>query len=325
MACDGFGSRIKRGDDNAPDARWVCSVNLQSDGCSCEKLKPGWESSGSDTIQCLAYDCCLLNETESESSTATCLCREGVPNCQAEASSLPDTRVVSQCPPSAEAPQQACAQPSENCRKDYLEQQQLVGCCEGTVCEANESGVPVCREASAKEVELSRQCDKAAHASVSSEQPLADGSLTTSAGTLQFGTWRPVLTQTGPGGCLRGFSALLVAADGSCSLHLGVNVQNNRLVVDSIVGFLATCPGFSGPLLEAAVSADGAAAQAAVDFSFEGLACGGHLIVDSYCVAGRFDFHFHGKVDELSFGDDHVIAEAVMCGAGEPQGSCPQP
>jgi len=58
------------------------------------------------------------------------------------------------------------------------------------------------------------------------------------------------------------------------------------------------------------------------EFVFEGLACDGGLIFESYCVAGTFDWRLNGAFGAAVVDDQHVVARGVLC-ASEPRGSCP--
>jgi hypothetical protein len=46
-------------------------------------------------------------------------------------------------------------------------------------------------------------------------------------------------------------------------------------------------------------------------FSFNGLACDAHLIFESYCSAGTFDFHLQGTVGDITFEDQVPSPKAL--------------
>jgi len=96
--------------DDSDGEHWVCGLDRLSSRCVCDKLKPDWESASlSLTLQCQDYERCLLTESETPSTTASCQCYDDGADCQAEASSRRATRVVSQCPPSLPRTLSQCA------------------------------------------------------------------------------------------------------------------------------------------------------------------------------------------------------------------------
>ena len=82
------------------------------------------------------------------------------------------------------------------------------------------------------------------------------------------------------------------AGGGSCSLTLRTELREGRVVVSSLLGFVQSCPGFAGSILDGALA--GASGLENIAFTFEGLACNASLVFESYCVAGRFDLRFQG-------------------------------
>lgn len=106
----------------------------------------------SDPVEtCTDEPCCLLTQSSASDTDASCECL-AADDCAAEAESRRQTSVVSQCPPPAEGAPPACAAEAENCRADYLDDNELVGCCAGSICRANARGVPVCQAASETEL-----------------------------------------------------------------------------------------------------------------------------------------------------------------------------
>lgn len=130
------------GDDESSQYRYVCFEGATS--CWCPELGPGdiADSSEPEVLACRPFSCCLY-EASAEPGSRDCECEDLATDCQAEASSRPGTTVVPTCPP-GEIDTSRCAASGVNCREDFLQEQNLLGCCPGLTCQMNAEGVPVC-------------------------------------------------------------------------------------------------------------------------------------------------------------------------------------
>jgi hypothetical protein len=287
--------------------------------CSCEAMKPGAVRGGGSPVEVCASDgCCLLTEQETDFAYASCECFEGdATSCEAEAASRRNTTVVDRCPPGADAP--ACAALAENCRQEYLDDNGLAGCCDGSICRTSTEGVPVCQAASAEEVALAEQCDDVARGSSLHELEVLTPSVRTSLGELRVDTVRFAYNAAGPGGCFNGLD-IKIGTDGvGCSFDFIVSVSDGVLEVTDFTASIDDCEGFAGGAGDGFLYGDD---PIPFDFRFEGLACDGHLIFESYCAAGTFDFHLQGTFDGVTFEDQVLSVRGVVCSA-EPEGECP--
>jgi hypothetical protein len=125
-------------DDEQGEARWVCFEGTLD--CRCWDVSDGTQvdSSEPEVLACRAFNCCLL-----DTDYGQCICEDLNTDCQAEANSRPGTAVVPTCPP-GDIDLSRCAGSGVNCREDFLQTQNLVGCCPGLTCLMNAEGVPVC-------------------------------------------------------------------------------------------------------------------------------------------------------------------------------------
>ena len=126
----------------------------------------------------------------------------------------------------------------------------------------------------------------------------------------------------GTNGCLNGLQLTLRASNSFCHLDITVAVQSGKLVVTRLTGSLEECPGFvkapGGPSYVSLL-----VDNPAIDLTFQGLACDGHMIFESYCSAGTFDLHISKTtIDSVAFEDQHLILSGAVCSA-EPKGECP--
>lgn len=167
-------------------------------------------------------------------------CIEGdASSCEAEAASRRDTKVVDRCPPGADAP--ACAALAENCRQQYLDDNGLAGCCDGSVCRANAEGVPICQAASAEEVALAAQCDAAARGSTLHGLEVMTPSVRTSLGELRIDQVRFAFNDAGPGGCLNGLDIKIGTDALGCSFDFIVSVVDGALTVTDFSASIDGC------------------------------------------------------------------------------------
>jgi hypothetical protein len=305
--------------DEGEARRWRCD---ETSGCSCY-------ASDAEDIPMLgfhsphcsfSYGCCLLNEREMASSLATCECFDTDAACDAEAQSRPGTTVVPSCPPAGEFELAACAALGENCRWSYLQSNELAGCCAGTLCRLNAEQVPVCEAGTDEEIARWDECQRGGREPANRKLELLTPTLATNRGDISFDEVRFSSAKHGPNGCLNGFEVTLEGASGACELRLGAEMVEGRLQTVSLAGSLRGCPGFEA---DASAGLPGYVASGAPsDFTFEGLACNAYLVIESYCVAGTFDFRLDGEYGNVEFDDQYVSLRGVICGSG-PDGECP--
>jgi len=314
-------------DDSASGRKWVC-FEQGLDDCSCQVLSAGESAAGpAEAEACSAADCCLLVQTSASDRDATCECLASN-DCQAEADSRRDAQVVEQCPPAGEVVKSpvACAAEGENCRQQYLQQNQLEGCCEGTVCKPGSGDVPVCQAATAEEQSAARECSRLASSSELQRLELETATLATSVGELALPEPQYAFIGVGPGGCLNSLELDLRRGDDiDCYLRIAASLDAGELVIDRLSGSIDGCEGFTGDPeepLAGTLFAD-SSIESFGKLSFEGLACDGALIIESYCVAGRFDVHLdQNTLGEVGLNEQHLILHGAVCFA-EPEGDCP--
>ena len=290
--------------------------------CSCDAVKPGVEvGSSNPVVSCATYGCCLLTERETELSFASCECFNTDVSCEAEAATRRDVSVVERCPPGSALP--PCAAAGENCRPEYLGQNDLAGRCAGLLCRPNEAGVPTCQPGTAEELALATECDSVARSTTGrNELEVLTPSLRTSVGELDVGEVLFAFAGTGPGGCLNDLQ--ITFGDFGCSFELAVELSGGALTPSSFLAHIPDCPGFVGETNQDYLSPDLSPGDPLpFSFSFEGIACDANLVFESYCVAGNFDFHFGGTLRGVTFEDQHLVVRGVMCGL-DPSGACPE-
>jgi hypothetical protein len=311
---------------------WECSLSgSDKSACGCTKVmpEPGSVHGFSNAVDsCQAYSCCLLTK---QSATTRCDCTDGVTSCEAEAATRPGASVVAQCPPASEVPAStsACARTGENCRFDYLAQSHLHGCCAGSICLANADHTPVCQKASAEDVKLAQTCAKVARARVpldSSTPPVrvTTPSIRTSVGEFHFDKLQFGFIGVGSGGCLNSMDLTFIGSKSSCSLELQADLHNGQLSPSSVLGFFNNCEGYTGSAFFSGTIVESKPAAIPFELTFTGLACDGEVSFESYCVAGTYDWHLRGTIGGVSFDDQHLILDGVLCSA-EPKGDCPSP
>jgi hypothetical protein len=299
---------------------WIC---FESGSCSCHVVKPNTVSGGSNKVDaCFDTSCCLLTQTSASDLKATCECLTDVEDCNAEAASRRGVEVVTQCPPPGEGPEAgACAAAGENCRQSYLEQNELAGCCEGTVCKGNSAGIPVCQAATAEEQSLFKECNHAASSAGDDTLQLLTPTLETSLGTLELGEPRFSFFGVGPGGCLNSLD-LTLGAKLDCQLNLDFSMLDGVLKLERLSGNISGCAGYTGAELDGFIS--GSTAELDASLSFDGVACDGRLIFESYCLDGSFDLGLDGTIGRVSFDRQTITLQGALCSA-EPEGECPAP
>jgi hypothetical protein len=289
-----------------PTRLWSC---FEGTDCSCRIVRPGSEINSSSPVDdCLDTSCCLLTQTSSADAGATCTCLTTFSDCDAEAKSRRNTAVVRQCPPPGEGPQGQCAVDGENCRHSYLEQNELSGCCEGSVCKVNSAGVPVCQAASDDELVYGKQCKAAQRSPEHYELELLTTSISTSAGDVTLPEVDDAYLSVGPGGCVLGLTIEL--GSGGCQIVLEVESQESGLVLTDVRGSLAACEGAD---TGASGSLDSNGEPLAALVALDTLTCDGGSFVESYCVAGNFEFRVDGLVGDVLFDDQRIVVSGGVC------------
>lgn len=304
------------------DRDWIC---FESSSCSCHVVKPNTVSGGSNKVDaCFDTSCCLLTQTSASDLEATCECLTDVEDCNAEAASRRGVEVVTQCPPAGEAPESkpaACAAAGENCRQSYLAQNELAGCCEGTLCKSNAAGIPVCQAATAEEQSLLKECNHAAATQADDTIQSLTPTIETSKGTLELGEPQFAFFGVGPAGCLNSFD-LTLGTEIGCQLRMNFDLVDGELTLTSFSGNIGECPGYTGEPLEGFIN--GSTSEVTATLSFDGVACDGRLIFESYCIDGSFELTLDGAAGELSFDEQTITLQGALCSA-EPEGECPAP
>jgi hypothetical protein len=179
--------------------------------------------------------------------------------------------------------------------------------------------VPVCQAASEEQVALAERCDDVARSSTLHELEVLTPAVRTSLGELRVDQARYAYNSVGPSGCLNGLTMTIGTDDSGCSFDFTVELVDGALAVTDFFALVDGCEGFEGGAGNSVVLGD---APLPFSFGFDGLACDGHLIFESYCSAGTFDFHLQGAVDEVTFEDQVLSLRGVVCSAG-PEGECP--
>jgi hypothetical protein len=313
----------KSADGSAGKREWIC---FEASSCGCNVVKPHEVSGGSDEVEaCFDTSCCLLTQSSASDTDASCDCVPDITDCDAEAKSRRSTQVVSQCPPPGEGPESmpsACAAAGENCRQSYLDANHLSGCCGGSICKNNATGVPVCQAATAKEQTLLKECDHAAATRADDTIHLLTPALATSLGTIELGDPQYTLFGVGPGGCLNSLD-LTLGDELDCQLRMSFDMLHGVLTLGDFGGDIGGCSGFTGAEpLDGFIS--GSASDLTASLSFDGIACDGRLIFESYCVDGSFDLKLGGKVGDLTLEDQTITLQGTLCTA-EPENECPAP
>lgn len=318
--CAAFAGCGASSDDNASAARWSCANNQDYTSCACERMPKDTTILGTGEVPaCQDFSCCLYSPNQkTDWGTGSCECL-AADNCTAEASSRPGVTVVPSCPPGATVPPVECAKRSENCRYDYLRGKGLEGCCTGNVCRESSDGVPLCQPATDEEAAFSAQCSMFARGTATQALELVTPTLETSVGTL---TLPPVMygfLTVGPLGCVS--SLRLVLEGGSnCRFEIVASVAGRELAVTGISGNFSGCPGYTGAtgVLNGVFSLTNPVGTLA----FTGAACDSHLVIESYDVAGRFDFHLAGGESHgVTLADQHLVVEGGV-GGSTPSGEC---
>lgn len=304
---------------------WAC---FESNSCACRLIGPG-EVVGSSTEvdECSDTECCLLTQADANDTGATCECLATSADCAAEAASRRGTQVVSQCPPPGEGSSSAksCAQEGENCRQSYLDQHDLSGCCQGTVCKESTGGVPVCQVATPVDQSRANQCARLSGSAETRALELVTPTITTSSGTIQLPEPRAASYTVGTGGCLSSFR-LTLGSQSACQLILSAENWDGKLQLADLEGMISGCAGYTGDPnapLQGLLSAFGMAANLG-GFTFDGLTCDGELAVESYCVAGSFDFRIDTIINGVTFDEQHLVLQGALC-SRQPMGQCPAP
>jgi hypothetical protein len=318
MGCSSGGSGVQ----SEPTRKWICSDT--GGVCSCDAFlpKPGTVTIGDSNLHCTGFGCCILSETQDSASPATCSCLDGVASCADEASSRRGT-VVKQCPPEAEdTTVHLCAAQGENCRPDYLQSKHLEGCCDGSLCKLSAAGTPVCQAATPDEVTLWRKCMKGSTplADILTMTPLK---VATSVGMVELTNVAYFHADVGPGGCLNKVKLSLGSSALLCALDLDVAVQNGKLAVTRVFADLTDCAGYTGDPIGNEVLVDDPS-LIPFEFAFTGLTCPDFSSTPSYQIAGTFDFHLNGTLENVTFGEQHIKFDAVS-GVSVPSGVCPTP
>jgi len=302
---------------------WLCS---ETTDCSChaEVRSLGSDSASFNQVdECSDLGCCLLSQKSASDPDARCDCFQTSASCEAEARAQAGSVVVSQCPPPGESPNDGkmCIAEGQGCRWG------LPGdCCSGTLCRPNAEGVQTCQTATSLDLALGKQCARVANSHDTHQFELLTPVLRTSFGELGVPGVMYAFEGVGENGCLNDLELTLTGSASSCQLRLTVKLQAGKLVVTRIDGMVQGCPGFMPDAATATQSyAFVSAANPAIELSFQGLACDGALIFESYCVAGTFDFHISKTtIDDVDFEDQHLTVRGVAC-SSEPKGDCPSP
>lgn len=190
----------------SPNTAWVCDTFVDSQ-CECREIELRRRDEPPPPTSCEFFDCCLFEEAKSGDR---CTCLETTASCDAEAESRPGSDVIAECPPPgtvSAGPAGPCAKEGENCSSAYLDSKRLDGCCEGSICDPNEEGVPVCRTGTADELALLEQCRRAAaRDGLSAEDLMVLDPLVTDVGSLVFDDLLFPSVEGGPGGGRAGVS-----------------------------------------------------------------------------------------------------------------------
>ena len=215
-----------------------------------------------------------------------------------------------------------CAAEGQSCRGDYLRQNGLAGCCRGTTCKVDASGVPACRAATSDEQAFALECAQQADShSLDRPTSVSGGVLRSNIGMLDVSQAPHAFATLGTAGC---FNALNVSFQRSgtlgCNLDLDVGIRDGALRVYRAFGSFADCPGYTGTSPFVTLLAQ-AGDPLPVDVTFTGAACVAGSTVEWYCTSGVFDFFLHGAIDSITFEEQHLLLQGSWC--GPPTGGCP--
>jgi hypothetical protein len=302
------------------EASWRCAENADVTSCSCERIpgdvnvfRPG------EVPYCEDYPCCLhAPDRTTQFGTGACECLDSA-DCAAEAGTRPGATVVPSCPPDVTIPPPRCAREGENCRYQYLLDNDLEGCCAGSVCRWNAEGIPACQPASEEEVTFAARCSKFARGSETEALELVTPTLATSVGTLTLPPIMYGFLEVGPLGCVSSLSVVLSEGSG-CRFTVDARAEGGAMVLSGISGDFADCAGYAGG--SGAIAGVFSLAAAEGTMTFSGAACDGALIFESYAVSGRFDFHLGGGTSNgITLPEQHIVFEGSVSG-GEPSGEC---
>lgn len=299
----------------SPARDWRC---FESSDCQCRVVRPGTGFNGSDEVDdCLDTSCCLLTQTSSDDSAALCECLGSVGDCNAEAKSRRNTSVVTQCPPPGEGKQAKCAADGENCRPDYLRENELSGCCDGSVCKTNAAGVPVCQSATENELTYANLCKKAQREVTKNETfELVTKTVKTSGGEITLPEVDHAFLAVGPDGCVTSLDITLGFNSSGCNLGFDVGLRDGALTLYNVHGSIRQCPGATenaGNLADSIMQVGG-------QIAFDTLSC--PQSSGSYCVAGTFEFQLDGQIGDVLFDNQRIVVTGGVCG-GQMIGQCP--
>jgi hypothetical protein len=318
-------SSSNSGSGPAASARvWQCYENYSSANCDCHAVSPGETvfSSGFRVPHCIDYSCCIIAET-SNPSDANCICNgAAAATCDAEAASRPGSKVVSQCPPLAEDVNVgACAAQGVNCGTVYLSQNNLDGCCAGTVCTMAATGVPTCQAATAAEIAHALECKQDSRATATNSLTIANPTLVTSVGTLTFDgvdTLYAVSATLGPMGCVSELSVTLKGAS-TCRFGLTAGVVAGKLAATEVSASFADCAGYTGTSSFSSVLAMN---PPGIDLTVTGDPC---YVGDGFVLPGTFDFHIgNTTISGVTFSDQHLVFNGYVQGFTS-TAACPTP
>lgn len=318
MSCTGGDAGDKNGTPFS-SADWQCEESVNS--CECLVLQPDADvvSAGTRSVSsCLGFQCCMLSESPTDYTVATCSCHVTGYDCAQQAQTRRDTKVVDACPPGGSSVPQACAATGENCEPDYLFQSDLEGCCAGSICESNTSGIHVCRAASPEEEQRSRECTRAAYSSTTTLVP-EQSNIVTSHGTFALPKVERAEPLVGPGGCVTGLVLKLSSGAVNCQLNLTASAVDGQLRVTAVQASLEGCAGYLEPMGHTLQEVETVTTLSAV--SIDMISCDWGAGVERYCTSGRVDFQLNGTQGNYEFLDTHLALSGVAC-AGDPKGQC---
>jgi hypothetical protein len=144
--------------------RWQCFEDASSCDCFGTPDDRTLEDPRSKVVSCRAPLACCFVQTRTD-GTYECRCLAaplrtggaggegggdassggGGLDCHAAAIDAGSTEVVPRCPPVSLNDSAVCALAFESCEPDYLAENGLIACCEGTRCRQNQYGVEVCQ------------------------------------------------------------------------------------------------------------------------------------------------------------------------------------
>ena len=284
-------------------------------------VEPGSTIAGSNEVdECSDTRCCLLTQASASDLGAKCECLQTSASCDAEAAARAGSKVVSQCPPPGEAPSDAIACIAEGQSCSWSAEGD---CCGGARCAPNAAGVQVCQTASTEELALAKECTRVAKSDDIEKFDPPVGELRTSVGNVAIPAVEHAFAGVGPNGCLNKLQ-LTLGDYSTCGLDFTVALKGGQFVVTHFGGTLDDCEGYTGDPKEIFGGTINES-NSGVELSFQGLACDGDLIFESYCVAGTFDFHIPALTpSHMTIEEQHVIVSGTTC-SYEPDGACPSP